>query len=199
MNEETQEHEPSRRPGIMNRRTVSFIAGAIVLVIIIIFLLYPAPVEEPKEAVPAKPEPAEPAEPVEPPTTEEERGDTAREIIQGLQSKDPVDYEEAYSRARAFYEEGRLADAQILYLFAAQGGHTQSAFALAGMYDPLHHSPETSLMDDPDPLQAYKWYKQAREQGHNESGARLAELHAWVEKAADEGDPEAERLLMIWE
>jgi len=177
----------------MNWRIYSVIAGLAVIVIIVIFLLYPTPVEEPEGIAPDKPEPAETV------ATRQERGDAAREIIQKLQEKTPIDYDDAFRRGRRYHKDGRLADAQILYLFAARGGHAQAAFELAAMYDPIYHSPDTSLMDEPDPFQAYKWYKKAEESNHVEAGARLERLHAWVQEAANKGDAEAERLLLVWE
>lgn len=179
-----------RQTGAINRRHMPIAAGIIVLVVIVIFLLYPKSVEEPQQAIPAVSESV---------TSGEERGDTAREIIQALQVRENVDYGEAYRQGREFHEQGRLADAQLLYFFAARGRHAQAAFELATTYDPLHHSTGASLMDEPDPFQAYKWYQQATEDGHGEAGPRLEKLHAWAEDAAGQGDINAEQLLLIWE
>lgn len=107
--------------------------------------------------------------------------------------------EQAYARAQAFQAEGKLADAQLLYFFAARGGYAPAAFDLASFYDPNHFSKETSLMNDPDPFQAYKWYKKSLELGRDDAEARLAALHAWAEDAAGTGNMKAEQLLLVWE
>jgi TPR repeat protein len=107
--------------------------------------------------------------------------------------------EQAYARAQAFQAEGKLADAQLLYFFAARGGYAPAAFDLATFYDPNHFAKETSLMNDPDPFQAYKWYKKSLELGLEGAEARLAALRAWTETAAEQGNMKAEQLLLVWE
>jgi len=174
------------------------IAAGVIVVALVVYLFYPEP---PTEPVPAPATgPARPLETVEPAETEAERGDTAREIIDRLSTGDgEVDYDEALSRAMEFQAEGRLADAQLLTFFGARGGHAQSAFTLATSYDPDHHSETTSLMGEPDPFQALRWYLVARDAGHGEAEERLANLRSWAEDAAEDGNAEAERLLLQWE
>jgi TPR repeat protein len=108
------------------------------------------------------------------------------------------DYDKAFSDAQAFQKAGQLADAQLLYFFGARANHAPSAFELATMNDPNHHSSATSLLPKPDPFQAYKWYSVARDHGMAAASQRLEELHSWAMKAAEEGDAEAERLLLQW-
>ena len=165
------------------------IAMGVVLVIgIIVYLLYPRQEGE-----------APPGPPPEPPATAETRGDNAREVIAELRSgSGNIDYEQAYVRAQEFHQAGRVADAQLLYFFAARGNHGQAAFDLATMYDPTRYSSEISLMDHPDPYQAYKWYKQAQADGVDEAIERLAALRSWAEEAASAGDTTAEQLLVQW-
>ena len=71
-------------------------------------------------------------------------------------------------------------------------------FELAAMNDPNHHARETSLLAEPDAFQAYKWYSAALEHGSQQAQARLDGLHEWANKAAEEGNSEAERLLLQW-
>ncbi|HEX6995106.1 MAG TPA: hypothetical protein VF339_13255 [Gammaproteobacteria bacterium] len=132
--------------------------------------------------------------------TDADRGEQARETIAELREESEAgrpDLDEAFARAEAHREAGELADAQLLYFFAARNGHAQAAFRLATSYDPLHHDPETSLLDEPDPFQAFKYYMQALEGGVTEAQARLDALHAWAEREAP-SNPEAERLLLQW-
>jgi len=136
-------------------------------------------------------------ETVEPAKTEEERGDSAREIIAELR-KNPadIDFGQAFERAREFQAAGNFADAQLLYFFAARGGYGPAAFELASLQDPNHFSAEDGLMDKPDPFQAYKWYGLARDTGDQTAVTRLEELRAWAEAEAD-NNADAERLLML--
>lgn len=105
----------------------------------------------------------------------------------------------AYERARELQAAGQLDDAQVLLFFGARRGHARSAFAYAEINDPNHHSPETSLLAEPDAFQAFRWYSAALEGGVDTAAARLDALHEWAEAAAAAGDSEAERLLLQWE
>jgi hypothetical protein len=105
----------------------------------------------------------------------------------------------AYERARELQAAGQLDDAQVLLFFGARRGHARSAFAYAELNDPNHHSPETSLLAEPDAFQAFRWYTAALEGGVDTAAARLDALHEWAETAAAAGDAEAERLLLQWE
>ncbi len=133
-----------------------------------------------------------------PPTSKEAVPETAREVIHEQQQEEAPDYAAALEQARSLRAEGKLADAQLLYFFAARGGDTAAAFELAEQYDPLHFDASTSLMEKPDPFQAFKWYQQASQAGDAQATVRLEELHDWALQAADNGDLEAEQLLLQW-
>lgn len=105
----------------------------------------------------------------------------------------------AFERARELQRAGQLDDAQVLYFFGARQGHAESAFAYAEMNDPNHHSPETSLLEEPDAFQAFRWYSAARDGGMNDAVARLDALRSWAEDEAAAGNFEAEQLLLQWE
>ncbi len=133
-----------------------------------------------------------------PSTTSEERGDSAREVIAELkQEKTPKDFATAYKQAKEHRAAGRLADAQLLYFFAAKGGNPPAAFDMATMYDPAYFNSDTSVMNKPDPFQAYKWYTQAGEGGHEQAEARIDTLKNWATNAARDGDADADRLMML--
>lgn len=183
-----------RGRGEISPRVMGAIAVVVVVILAAIYLFMAAPEPEPI------PEPSRPIETVAPAESAEERGDTARDIIDELSSgDDAVDYAEAYERARTFNSDGRFADAQLLYFFAARGGHAPAAFDLATFNDPNHFLPESGLLDKPDPFQALRWYRQAQDTGHALAGERLAKLHTWAKKAAADGDIQAEQLLLQWE
>ena len=66
------------------------------------------------------------------------------------------------------------------------------------MYDPEYHSAQSSIMDEPDASQAHKWYLRAAERGDSLATERLAHLRRRVERAAADGDPDAQRLALQW-
>jgi len=184
----------SRSRGGVDPRILAAIAVAIAIAVAVIFLLSPEPEPEP---IPAT---APPLETVAPAQSEAERGDTAREIIDALKSAPGgPDYAEALARAREFLAEGRRADAQLLYFFAARGGDGPAAYQLATFYDPNHYAEGSGLMDKPDPFQAYKWYREAHDAGQEPAAERLAQLRTWAEAASANGNVDAERLLLQWE
>ena len=127
-----------------------------------------------------------------------DRAEDAREFIAEVRKPGPESYGEAYDRAREYQKDGRLADAQLLYFYAARGGHAGAEFELATMNDPNHHATETSLLAKPDAFQAYKWYSAALEHGSREARGRLDALRDWATQAAAQGNSEAERLLLQW-
>jgi TPR repeat protein len=186
---------PARCGGQVSGRALAGIIIVAVVILAAIFLVLRKPEPEPV------PEPdRRPVETVEPARSEEERGDSAREVIAMLKASPvEIDYAAAHVRAQEFQAAGRLADAQLLYFFAARGGHGPAAFDLATMYDPNHYSSETSLLEEPDAFQAYKWYTEAQRADYPAAEERLADLRASAEEAARTGDPEAERLLLQWE
>ncbi|HEX7720390.1 MAG TPA: deoxyribonuclease [Woeseiaceae bacterium] len=187
-----------RQGGQFDPRLVIGIVVAAIIVVAIIYLFMRAPDPEP---IPEPlPESTRPLETVTPAETAAQRGDSAREIIEELRSStDDIDYPVAYERAQQFHADGRFADAQLLLFFAARGGHAPAAFDLATLHDPNHHDGQSSLAEEPDAFQAYRWYVTARDAGHEDADERLAELRAWAENTAASGDADAERLLLQWE
>lgn len=174
-----------RQRGAISRHAWYVAAGVIIVVAAAVFLFYP------RTGLPPE------SEALTPSSTD--RGDAAREAIAELRAQSqPPDYDAAFERGKAFQEEGRLADAQLMYFFAARGGQAGAAFELANMNDPNHFSAQSSLMPKPDAFQAYKWYTQARDGGVADATQRLADLRAWTEQQASQGNSEAEQLLLQW-
>lgn len=171
----------------MNRQaaTAAVVAVAVIVVAVLLFYLWPSTTVPPGDGAPE--------------VTDAERGDSAREVIAELQDQGSPDYEQAFARAQTFQSDGRLADAQLLYFFAARGGHASSAFELGTANDPNHHSPAASLLPEPDPFQAFKWYSEAAEGGVTAANARLDALHEWAEREAQAGNAQAEQLLLQWD
>ena len=178
--------------GVTRTQILIALVAVLVIVFVAIYLLRPQP-----EPIPA---PGRPLETVQPAKSAEERGDTARAIIKRLEANATgPDYAEAHAAAQEFQADGRQADAQLLYFFAARGGYAPAAFDLATANDPNHHTSASNLVAAPDPFQAYRWYTAARDAGHPGASTRLEELHAWAESASLAGDDKAEQLLLQWE
>lgn len=164
--------------------TAAVVAATVVLLAALLFLFPRSPTDSPDERI----------------VTDADRGQTARVAIENLRSgaaDGRPNLGEAFAQAEAHREAGELADAQLLYFFAARNGHAQAAFRLASSYDPLHHDAADSLLQRPDPFQAFRYYRQALEGGVAEADARLDALRAWAEREAPV-NTEAERLLLQW-
>lgn len=194
MERESDVSNPGRHSrGQVNQRVLIAIVAVAIVVLLALFLFWP------KKPEPI-PEPGRPLETVAPAESAKERGDTARDIIARLKANSTgPDYAEARARAQELQADGRLADAQLLYFFAARAGHAPAAFDLATFYDPNHHSAASSIVAEPDPFQAYRWYIVARDAGYDGASERLDALHAWAESDSQSGNNDAERLLLLWE
>jgi len=126
-------------------------------------------------------------------------GEAARRLIHETRAEGGApDVSRLFPIAIGFQREGRVTDAHLLLFYLARAGHGESARLLAEMYDPLHYSSAASIMDEPDPEQAWKWYSQAARGGDVIATERLAVLRDWVEEAAAQGNEQAEKLLFQW-
>ncbi len=124
-------------------------------------------------------------------------GMRAREYIKDLRTKGkPYPLQQVFEKAQQHLQEGSLADAHLLYFFAAREDHLPSIMKLAEMSDPTLFRAEDALMDDADVIQAYKWYSKAAELGHQAANERVDGLHQWASNAAALGDPDAQQLLL---
>jgi len=124
-------------------------------------------------------------------------GMRAREYIAQIREKGkPYPLSQVYKRAQKFHANGSLADAHLLYFFAARENHLPSMMIMAEMSDPMHFRAEESLLDHADAIQAWKWYQLAAELGQPLARQRLDELGAWALDASAGGDPEARQLLL---
>jgi hypothetical protein len=124
-------------------------------------------------------------------------GMRAREYIDQLRSAGkPYPLSQVYERAQAYQGEGSLADAHLLYFFAAREAHLPAMMAMAEMADPQLFRAQDSLLDQADLVQAHKWYSKAAQQGHPEAAARLDALRTWATAAAAAGNAEARQFLL---
>jgi hypothetical protein len=125
-------------------------------------------------------------------------GEQARAIIKELQAQDGPTGQQAFDQAEQLRAAGDKMDAYLLYFFAARQGHGDAALELATQADPAFHSLETSALDFPDPIQAYKWYRVAIEAGNSTAQRRLTELRNQIELQASTGNEQAQRLVLQW-
>ena len=124
-------------------------------------------------------------------------GMRARQYIEQLRAAgEPYPLSQAFEKARKFRDEGSLADAHLLYFFAAREDHLPAIMTMGEMSDPMLFRAEDSLLDQADAIQAYKWYHKAAQLGQPSASGRLDELGRWASEAAATGNSEAAQLLL---
>jgi hypothetical protein len=108
----------------------------------------------------------------------------------------PYPLGQVHDKAQDFQHEGSLADAHLLYFFAAREDHLPAVMMMAQLSDPILFQAENSLLDQADAIQAYKWYSKATELGQATAAESIDKLRQWADDAAATGDPEARQLLL---
>jgi len=121
-------------------------------------------------------------------------GMRAREYIEQIRAAGkPYPLAQVHDKAQDFQHEGSLADAHLLYFFAARENHLPAMMVMA---DPALFQAENSLLDEADAIQAFKWYSKAAELGQPAAAESIGKLRQWAQDAAATGDPEARQLLL---
>jgi TPR repeat protein len=124
-------------------------------------------------------------------------GKRARSFIKQLRDKgEPYPFDELMAKASAFAAEGSLADAHLTFFFAAREGHVEAMMMMAEMSDPTLFRSENNLLDKPDAIQAYKWYRRALDAGFEPAKPRLDNLYQWAVAEAKFGNTDARQLLL---
>ncbi len=124
-------------------------------------------------------------------------GMRAREYIGQIRAAGkPYPLAQVYEKAKKFQHEGSLADAHLLYFFAARENFVPAMMMMAQLSDPLLFQAENSLLDQADAIQAYKWYSKAAELGQPVAAESIDKLRQWAQDAATTGNPEARQLLL---
>ena len=124
-------------------------------------------------------------------------GMRARQYIEQLRSSGkPYPLSKVFDKAEEYRYDGSLADAHLLYFFAARENHLPAMMTMGEMSDPLHFRAEDTLLDHADAIQAWKWYQRAAQLGNPQAAQRLAELGSGARDAAAGGDPMAQQLLL---
>jgi TPR repeat protein len=124
-------------------------------------------------------------------------GMRARQYIEQVRADGkPYPLTQAVEKAQEYLREGSLADAHLLFFFAAREEHLPAVMQMAEMSDPTLFRAEDSLLDLADVIQAYKWYQKAASLGQQEAVARLENLQQWASDEAEAGNPHARQLLL---
>jgi hypothetical protein len=124
-------------------------------------------------------------------------GMRAREYIKRVRTDGkPYPLAQIYERAQDFRHEGSLADAHLLYFFAARENHLPAIIFMAQLSDPMLFRAENSLLDQADAIQSFKWYSKAAELGEPGAIESIDKLRQWAQEAAAAGSPEARQLLL---
>ena len=124
-------------------------------------------------------------------------GMRAREYISQLRDAGkPYPLSVVFEKAQQFQREGSLADAHLLYFFAARENHLPAVMTMGEMSDPVLFRAQDSLLDHADVIQAYKWYRKAAELGQPDAAERIEALRRWATEAAAAGDSTAELFLL---
>lgn len=124
-------------------------------------------------------------------------GMRARQYIEQLRSAgQPYPLAEVHSKAEKHLAEGSLADAHLLYFFAAREDHLPSILVLGEMSDPTLFRAEDSLLDHADVIQAYKWYEKAAALGDAVAAERIGGLEQWASDESQAENPHARQLLL---
>ncbi len=124
-------------------------------------------------------------------------GMRAREYIRQIRAQGkPYPFEEIMAKAAQFSSEGSLADTHLVYFFAAREGYVDAMMIMAEMSDPTLFRAENNLLDEPDAIQAYKWYSQSLQKGFEPARMRLQNLQQWANAEARYGNTAAQQLLL---
>lgn len=126
-------------------------------------------------------------------------GNTARAYIASLENDaKPVDLDSMYKYAGDLSKQNKPDDVYLLYFYAANRGHGNSAFRLAQMADPATFNKSSTVLTEPSVVEANKWYLQAVKAGHPKAEYYLTNLLSQLIKKADSGDVEAQRILLYF-
>ena len=124
-------------------------------------------------------------------------GEKARDSIRRWRDQGkPYPFDQIMARASEFASDGSLADAHLMFFFAAREGHVEAMMMMAEMSDPTLFRADNNLLDRANAVQAYKWYREALDVGFEPARARLENLKNWAEAEAGYGNAEARQLLL---
>jgi TPR repeat protein len=124
-------------------------------------------------------------------------GMRARQYVEQLRADGkPYPLPQVFEKAQKYLQEGSLADAHLLYFFAAREEHLPAIMHMGEMSDPTLFRAEDSLLDNADVVQSYKWYQKAATMGHQAAAERIDSLQQWAIVEAEAGNPHARQLLL---
>ncbi len=121
----------------------------------------------------------------------------ARELIRLAREKNrPYPLDNLYQQALAERADNDMENAHLLFFFCAREGHLPSILMMGEMADPILFNADNSLLDQADPIQAYKWYRIAIDRNNVEAQQKMDVLKQWAETEANSGNKTAQQLLL---
>ncbi len=126
-------------------------------------------------------------------------GARARALIAGMRAAGTIDLDKIFAEAQQAQSRGEMADAYLLYFFAAREGLAAASLELGTQADPATRDPINSVFESADYTQAHKWYQMAAQQGDAVGRDRLTDLHTRIERLAAGGDAQAQRISLLWQ
>jgi len=198
MKEETRTGESGRIPFYYKIIIVALAVAALLVVWLVVDDREPAPPPLPEPPAPQMTD-ADLFQPGNGDPAAIREGDRARAFVASLSSDGAEpDPDAVFVEAIRLQGEGYVADAYLLFRFAARHGHGQAALVLGNQADPAYRDADIPDWLKDNPEQAYKWYSIAAERGTDEAVVQLQALREHVERSASSGDERAQRLLLQW-
>lgn len=125
-------------------------------------------------------------------------GMRARQLIERVRAEEaPFPLESIFEKAHEYDSEGSLADAHLLYFFSAREGFEPAMMKMGELSDPTLFQSENNLLDRPDAIQSYKWYRKLADLGQVDADDKIQNLQQWAVQAWASGDPDARQLLLL--
>ncbi len=121
----------------------------------------------------------------------------ARDLIRETREKgNPYPLDELYQKALSARAANDMENAHLLFFFSAREGHLPSILMMGEMADPLLFNTANSLLDQADPIQAYKWYRIALQRNNADAQLKMDNLKQWAKTQASFGNETAQQLLL---
>ena len=120
---------------------------------------------------------------------------TARDLIRLAREKgEPYPLQSLHEQALQKQTNKDMENAHLLFFFSAREGYLPSILKMGEMADPILFNSSQSLLDQADPIQAYKWYKIAIERNAAMAQDKMDALKRWSVKEASAGNKIAQQL-----
>ncbi len=109
-----------------------------------------------------------------------------------------ADAQQLFNLARTFQTEGDAGTALPMYAYAAIEGSGAASRAIGRMADPVHFDAEPTAFTRPNAELAIDRYRRAIALGNSDAASDLDALQAWLQRAAANGDLDAQNALLLF-